>query len=97
MAAPPAAVTSSATVWMLPGSQSMPCSVLPVITTDAPSLASRIAIALPMPRLEPVTMATLPVRGRSVSVKGGVIIGASLRRGFRRHMVPAGPPATGPP
>src|SRR5580700_8246975 len=61
---PPALSTSAATVWMLPGSLSLPDSDLPVITTAAPSRASRSDIARPMPRLDPVTTATRPSSGR---------------------------------
>src|SRR5580700_8619907 len=67
---PPAASTSAATVWMLPGSFSVPLSALPVITTAAPSRASRSAIARPMPRLDPVTTATRPWSGPSAFIAG---------------------------
>src|SRR3954469_1734090 len=41
------------------------------ITTLAPSLASSSAEERPMPRLEPVMTATLPVRSNGVSFIGG--------------------------
>src|ERR1035438_8734482 len=49
---------------MLPGSLSVPLSDLPVTTTDAPSRARRSTMARPIPRLDPVTTATRPSRGR---------------------------------
>src|SRR6185369_2570822 len=43
--------------------------VLPHKTSDAPSSASRKAIAAPIPRPAPVTIATWPSKGRSVVMK----------------------------
>src|ERR1044072_4910654 len=40
-------------------------SVRPLTTTSAPMPASPIAVASPMPRVDPVTMAVLPLRSRS--------------------------------
>src|SRR4051794_30380138 len=59
MAVPPRARISSTTSWIEPGSRSSEaCSVRAAIATAAPSPASRAAIAAPMPRLPPVTIAT---------------------------------------
>jgi hypothetical protein len=57
IAVPPAAVIASATGWQ-------PSAFRLDTTTFAPWLASSSAIARPMPRLDPVTMATLPVRSK---------------------------------
>src|SRR2546430_12573731 len=58
-ASPPAFLMPSATSWQ--------ASALRLeITTFAPSLASSSAEERPMPRLEPVMMATLPVRSNGV-------------------------------
>src|SRR5438876_2483267 len=58
-ASPPAFLMPSATSWQ--------ASALRLeITTFAPSLASSSAEERPMPRLEPVTMATFPVRSNGV-------------------------------
>jgi hypothetical protein len=39
--------------------------------TDAPSAARRSAMALPIPRLAPVTSATRPVQEADISAPGG--------------------------
>ncbi len=51
---PPARSTSSAAVWMVPGSLGLGSAVLPMTTMLAPSAAARIAMAWPMPRVAPV-------------------------------------------
>ena len=62
-AVPPAARICSAVSAMVPGSGDVPVSVVRAATaTAAPSAANRRAISAPMPRLAPVTMATLPSR-----------------------------------
>ena len=47
---------------IVPGIQSFSSTVRAVTTTSAPSLASSTATTFPMPRLLPVTTATLPSR-----------------------------------
>src|SRR5579864_3631646 len=67
---PPAASTSAAAVWMVPGSLGCGSVVFAAITTLAPSAAARRAMALPMPRLAPVMNRVLPLRsamGRDAS------------------------------
>src|ERR1700751_4392448 len=51
------------------------------ITTLAPSRASSSAEERPMPRLEPVMTATLPVRSNG----GGFTVGSSLRHSGERE------------
>ena len=53
------------------------------ITTAAPCCARRVAIARPMPRVEPVTIATLPRRSNSSSVVGHTEGSGSPRRSAR--------------
>src|SRR5579863_9103486 len=72
-ASPPAFLMPSATSWQ--------ASALRLeITTLAPSLASSSAEERPMPRLEPVTTATLPVRSNGVD-----FMSAFLGRHSTRH------------
>jgi len=52
-----ATVSASEPASRAPGSA---CSVRATSATAAPSAASRVAMATPMPRLAPVTRATLP-------------------------------------
>src|SRR5262245_18838823 len=59
---PPAASTSSAASYTVPGSLGCGLSVLATIAMLAPSRAARSAIALPMPRLAPVMKRVLPRR-----------------------------------
>src|SRR5207245_9632950 len=70
---------------------SRPPSRFPCTTTFAPSAARRSAVAFPMPRLDPVTTATLPsrrmdgtaARGRAGNAKpleDGAELGAIIRR-----------------
>src|SRR5215212_327456 len=55
----------------IPAATSSQASVLRLeITTLAPSLANRSAEERPMPRLEPVITATLPVRSNGVDCMG---------------------------
>ena len=62
-AVPPAARICSVVSAMVPGNGEVPVSVVRAATaTAAPSAANRRAISAPMPRLAPVTMATLPSR-----------------------------------
>src|SRR5689334_24519748 len=71
MASPPASRISRAT--------SRPASsVRPVTTTLAPSRAKRTAIARPMPRVDPVTSATLSSSRTSDLVDGGTDPGRDL-------------------
>src|SRR6516162_1198266 len=64
---------ASPPVLLMPSATSLHASALrEEITTLAPSCASNSAEARPMPRLEPVTTATWPVRS-----KGVVVIGVS--------------------
>ena len=60
MPSPPAAFTSSTAVAKSASSRA-------VTHTRAPSFASAIAHSRPMPRLAPVTMATFPVKPKSIS------------------------------
>ena len=61
VAFPPAARIASTVSSSEPGSGWSPgCDVRPVTQTAAPSAASRSAMALPIPRLPPVTIATRP-------------------------------------
>src|SRR5579864_4119201 len=72
----PASVLTSATTasTVLPAARSSAAVsssvawVRPFSTTRAPSAASALAAALPKPRLEPVTIATLPFNPRSMLV-----------------------------
>ncbi len=83
-ALPPAASTSAAAVWMVPGSFGWGSAVFAAMTTLAPSAAARRAMALPMPRLAPVMNRVLPLRsamGRDASSMRTVPGGRS-RRGF---------------
>src|SRR5215467_5880919 len=58
---------ASPPVLLMPSATSLPASALrDEITTLAPSCASNSAEARPMPRLEPVTTATWPVRSNGV-------------------------------
>src|SRR5580693_8715928 len=58
---------------LMPSATSLQASALRLeITTLAPSFASSSAEARPMPRLEPVTTATLPVRSNGVFFIGSV-------------------------
>src|SRR3954471_18228498 len=59
VASPPAALMPSATSWHA-------SALREETTTLAPSFASSSAEERPMPRLEPVTTATLPVRSNGV-------------------------------
>ena len=62
-ARPPVEVIASTVSLMEPGSRgSVACVVRAVTATAAPASAKRCAIAAPMPRLAPVTIATLPER-----------------------------------
>src|SRR6185436_15681256 len=45
----------------------------PPITTAAPSLASNAAVALPMPRVPPVTIATRPSSSMALASERGVV------------------------
>src|SRR5688572_7070387 len=63
-ALPPAASTSLATLWIVPGSLGLGTSDLAAIAILAPSLAARRAIARPMPREAPVMNRVLPLRLR---------------------------------
>src|SRR6516162_10162465 len=76
MAVPPAALISATTAAQL--------SALRLeITTRAPCSASCMAIALPIPRLEPVTRATLPDRSNSVMCQLRVLNDCAFCRGRR--------------
>ena len=67
----PSASTSSATLWIVPGSCRRGVSVRPATTTLHPAPASPKAMARPMPRVAPVTMATFPESSKkSVSPSG---------------------------
>src|SRR5690606_26790636 len=79
-ALPPAWRTSSATVWMVPGSLGCGASLLAAMTTLAPSRAARRAISRPMPRLAPVMNSVL-----SCSV-----MGCSFLRGHEKRGRPHG-------
>src|SRR6478672_4164906 len=59
---PPAASTSAAAVWMVPGNLGFGTADFAAITTFAPSRAARRAIARPMPREAPVMNRVLPRR-----------------------------------
>ena len=62
-AVPPAARICSAVSPIVPGNGDMPAPVVRAATaTAAPAAPKRRAISAPMPRLAPVTMATLPSR-----------------------------------
>src|SRR6478736_1844842 len=63
MASPPAALMPSATSWQA-------SALREETTTLAPSFASSSADERPIPRLEPVTTATLPVRSNGVFFTG---------------------------
>ena len=56
----PMSSTSAATEKMEPGSFSLDSVLFPTTTTLHPAFARPSAIARPIPRVEPVTMATLP-------------------------------------
>ncbi|KAG0906055.1 hypothetical protein G6F31_021860 [Rhizopus arrhizus] len=59
---PPAAVTASAALWMVPGSFGFGTDDLAAMATLAPSRAARNAMARPMPREPPVMKSVLPCR-----------------------------------
>ena len=60
-AVPPAAVIAAAVSPIVPGSGEPPGSTVRAATaTAAPSAPNRAAMAAPIPRLAPVTMATFP-------------------------------------
>src|SRR6478736_2259708 len=59
---PPAASTSAAAVWMVPGSFGFGTADFAAMTTLAPSRPARRAIARPMPREAPVMNRVLPWR-----------------------------------
>ena len=62
-AVPPAARICSAVSPIVPGNGDVPAPVVRAATaTAAPAAPKRRAISAPMPRLAPVTMATLPSR-----------------------------------
>ena len=61
-ALPPASSISPTVEWMVPGSMGRDSSDLAATTTWAPAAARPKAMALPMPRLDPVTITTLPSR-----------------------------------
>ena len=67
-------VTSNATLWTRPGAKSAAIAasaafsrsaLIPFSTTVAPASANARANALPIPRLDPVTRATRPVKSKS--------------------------------
>ena len=63
MASAPARRSRSTVSWSVPGRRLSPDSAVRAeATTRAPSMARRAQIASPMPRLAPVTTATLPLR-----------------------------------
>ena len=74
-ALPPASSISPTVEWMVPGNMGRDSSDRAATTTYAPSSAKPIAIALPIPRLEPVTMTTfsakdiLPSRGQDPTAR----------------------------
>ena len=70
-ALPPAASTSAAAVWTVPGSLGCGSAVLAARTMFAPSRAKRSAIAKPMPRLAP-EMKTVLFRKVVISCPGEV-------------------------
>ena len=57
---PPAASTSAATLWIVPGSFGLATDDFDAIAMFAPSRAARSAIARPMPREAPVMKRVLP-------------------------------------
>ena len=59
----PKSSTNRTVSWIVPGRSSRRVTVLAVTTMSAPSRASSAAMALPMPRLLPVTNAVLPLNG----------------------------------
>src|SRR5690606_6973298 len=59
---PPAALTASAALWMVPGSFGLGTEDLAAMATLAPSRAARRAMARPMPREAPVMNRVLPAR-----------------------------------
>ena len=59
---PPAASTSAAALWMVPGSLGLGTEDLAAMATLAPSRAARRAMARPMPREAPVMKRVLPRR-----------------------------------
>src|SRR5262245_61067931 len=61
-------------------------AVRPVTTTRAPLAASADAIARPMPRPAPVTMATASARREGPSVALRIIGATAARRGERRDV-----------
>src|SRR3954452_15324673 len=80
-ASPPALLMPSATSWQ--------ASALRLeITTLAPSLARSSAEERPMPRLEPVITATLPVRSNGVDCIGALLGGHSGARALARTRNP---------
>src|SRR3954451_15066339 len=70
VASPPAALMPSATSWQA-------SALREETTTLAPSFASNSAEERPMPRLEPVTIATLPVRSNGVFF---IVVASLLQR-----------------
>ena len=72
-AVPPAPVISTTTCWATDWSAPVPSTLTPgsTTTTLAPSSAIILATPRPMPRPEPVTMATLPcnVSGMNILLK----------------------------
>src|SRR4051812_41770959 len=69
MASPPAFLISSTVSCAGPASAPAPCRLAPIsqTTTRAPSCASPSAIARPIPRAPPVTIATLPATMPAIS------------------------------
>jgi len=59
---PPAAVTASAALWMVPGSFGFGTADFAAMATLAPSRAARNAMARPMPREAPVMNRVFPCR-----------------------------------
>src|SRR5689334_5780961 len=78
---------ASPPLFLMPSATSLHASALRLeITTLAPSFASSSADERPMPRLEPVTTATVPVRSNGVFFIVGFLPVCS-----RRHCEPTGP------
>src|SRR4051794_14370090 len=73
-ASAPAARTSSATVWIDPGSRSVDASDFAATTTLTPFPASASAMARPMPRLAPVMIAVRPCSDSGIAQPIGAVL-----------------------
>src|SRR5205823_1493867 len=93
-ARPPSASMAATVSWIVPGSRSSnTASVRAATATAAPSRAKVRAIASPMPRLAPVTIATRPASRSLTSPSGRSAAGVPMARARRQH-TSVGPTAT---